>query len=289
MNFKSMLNKIIILLSFVISLNILSQNEITSEKLIGCWVQTESAFWKNDSVYVRDNLGMLGGVYDGLCFEKDSMEFMHGLDRFDLLYSTKEIDLRKNSDFIWSNRKCKYYIVGSKLLVLRKVFNDTSRIAIKKNNNDTLILKKGDYSETFIKKYYNLDSIGVFRKITIIDDGIGLVNRPAYTMEVHFNRSVKLFTEESQFFEKGEYIAKIPKHKFEMFVKYFKFIDLAVINNKLFDSETAESTPNTIVFEVMDYQKIFVRSNGYYEPQEFKWFLRLLYSLYYTLDYSRIN
>ncbi len=116
-----------------------------------------------------------------------------------------------------------------------------------------------------------------------------MVSRPAFTLEVYNNRTVKLFTEESQFFEKGIYIAKIPKDKFEMFKKYFRFIDLTEINNKLYDSKTAESTPNTIVFELMDDQLVFVRANDYYEPQEFKWFLRLLYSLYYTLNYTRIN
>ncbi|MBN8586118.1 MAG: hypothetical protein J0M37_13590 [Ignavibacteria bacterium] len=284
-----MLKKIIILLSFAISLNILSQNEITTEKLIGCWVQTESGFWKNDSIYLINNLGMLNGVYDGLCFDKDSVEFLHGLDRFDLLYSSKEYDLRKNSDFIWNNRKCKYYIEGSNLFVVRILFNDTSKIIIKKNKNDTLIIKKGNYSESFIKKYYNFDSIIAFRKITIIDDGIGEVIRPAYVMEIFDNRTLKLFTDESRIFEKGTYMAKIPKNNFDLLLKYFSFLNLNVINNKMFDGENSESTPTTIVIELKDNQKIFVRSNGYYEPHEFRWFLRLLYSLYYKLDCTRIN
>lgn len=284
-----MLKKFIILLSFAISLNILSQNEITTEKLIGCWVQTESGFWKNDSTYLKNTLGMMNGVYDGLCFKKDSVEFMYGLDRFDLLYSSKEDDLRKNYDFIWSNRKCKYYIEGNNLFVIRKVFNDSSEIFIKKNNNDTLILKKGNYSETFIKKHYNFDSIRVFSKITIIDDGIGEAIRPAYVMEIFDNRTVKLFTDESRIFEKGTYIAKIPINNFDLLLKFFCLLNLNVLNNKMFDGENSESTPTTIFIELENKQTISVLSNGYFEPHEFKWFLRLLYNLYYTLDYTRIN
>lgn len=269
--------------------SLFSQNNYTKEDFAGYWIQTESGFWKNDSEYFMSTLGMSSGVYDGLYFSGDSVEFLNGLDRFDLVYSSKDHDRYKNTDFLWYNRYCEFTIYAGHLNIIRKVFNDTSHLKIIKLNADSLILKRNDYSETFIKKRYAPVNEIQFTKLTIIDDGIGEILRPAYSMEIFDNRTVKLFTDESSQFEKGVYIAKIGKERFDLLLRHFSFLDLNEINNKLYDGETAESTPKTIVIILRDNKKVLVRSNGYYEPNELKWFLRLLYSLYYTLDFTRIN
>lgn len=279
---------IIVLCLIIISSSFFSQNSYTKEDFAGYWIQTESRYWKNDTDYIMNSLGMSLGVYNGLNFSGDSVEFLNGLNRFDLLYSSKDHVSNKNIDFLWDNRYCKFTVYSGYLSIIRKVFNDTSHLKIIKLSADSLILKRNDYSETFIKKQYAPVNESQFTKITINDDGVGEVIRPAYVLEIFNNRKVKLYTSDSKVLKAGIYVSKIPVEKFSLLIRMMNLLNLEEINGKVYGG-VFESTPNTISIYFEDRKKIQVLSNGYMEPVELRWFLRLIYNLYYLLNYTKID
>jgi len=285
-NFSKILFIIIYLI--ITSSSLFSQNNYTKEDFAGYWIQTESRFWKNDSDNFINSLGMSLGVYNGLYFRGDSVEFLNGLNSFDLLYSPKDPDRYKNTDFLWNNRYCKFTVYSGHLNIIRRVFNDTSHIKIIKLNPDSLILKRNDYSETFIKKQYAPVYENQFAKITINDDGIGEVIRPSYIIEIFNNRKVKLYTSDSKILETGVYVSKIPVEKFNLIIRMMNLINLEEINGKVYDG-VFESTPDKLSINFVNQKEIQVLTNGYKEPAELRWFLRLIYNLYYSLKFTKID
>lgn len=283
-----MKEKIIILCLLIIPLSSISQITDAKEVIYGYWVQTELGYWKNDSEYRPYRLGMFIGAYDGLYFSQDSVEFLNRLDKFFLFYSVKDYEITKNTDFIWNNRICKYSFKENHLIFYRDFFNDSIALDISKFVQDTLVLKKDNYSVTFVKKKYDLSFKNEIKRIRIVDDGIGEFIRPEYEMEISSSGKIRLKTKQSRFYPSGLYEASLSQEKFAKILRIFYLIDLNEINNKEYNVDR-EATPREILIELKNQKLVKVLYDGHGGPIELYWFFQLLSDLYYSVDFIKVG